>query len=452
MAGMALGPIASGLPKDLVQNLVEAEREPIKQMESRKANEQAKLKLVQDLNSKITGISGTVKDLTRFRTFRDLMAVNPKPELMDVAVDKNVAEPGSYQIQVEQLAGHSSMISTGVETPDKTEVGAGYFKYKLPNGETKEIYVDPENSTLENMAKLINNQKDLELNAIVVNDGTGSDNPFKLIVSHTKTGEVNDAEFPDFYFLDGDQDFSMEKDRAALNSKLKVNGFDVEFEGNKITTLFPGVTIDLKDIAPGKEFTLKIETDSKSVKGKVEAMVGKINEVLGFIQSQNKLDEKSDTKKTLGGDLTLQTLEYKVRQLVQTPMMTESGPLRAAQLGMQFNRDGMLEFKGDKFESALAKDFDAVTQFFVGVTDAGDGFANQLDATVRNMTRSGGVVNSRVEGIKHRISDIDRQIDMKERAIAKTEQALKDKFSKLEGTISKMKAQQGQMQQALGGG
>ncbi len=452
MAAISLGPIASGLPKDLVQRLVEAEREPIRQLEERKKSEENKLKLAQDVSTKVKDISASVKDLTRFRSFRDLMPVNPRPELMDVSVDKNVAEPGAYQVEVVQLAGRSSMMSNGFPDPDETQVGAGYFSYTLPSGDEKEVYVDPENSTLNGIAKLINNQRDLDLNAIVVNDGVGEDSPWRLIVTHNKSGEMNDAEFPSFYFLDGDEDFFLDKERIAQNSVVKVNGFEVEFEGNKIASLLPGVTLDLKDAAPGKEFTLKIQEDVKSIRGKVEAMVQKLNEVLGFIQNQNKLDEKSDTRNTLGGDVTLQTLEFKVRQLVQTPLGTEYGPIRMADMGVMFNRAGLLDFNGDKFEALLNKNFGAVSQFFVGLEDGGDGFANQLSNTAQSMTRQEGVVQSRVDGIQRRIRDIDRQIENKERQIATTERALKEKFAKLESTMAKLKSQQASVQGALGGG
>lgn len=452
MPSISLGPIASGLPKDLVQRLVEAERQPIQKLEERKQNEEAKLKLTQDLSGRINDISNTVKDLTRFRSFRDLMAVNARPDIMDVAVDKNTAEPGSYQVEVVQLAGQSSMMSNGFTDPDDVQVGAGYFSYETPSGETKEVYIDPDNSTLNDIAKLINNQRDLDLNAIVVNDGTGSDEPFRLIVTHKKSGEANDAEFPDFNFLDGDEEFYLEKERPAQNSKVKVNGFEVEFEGNKVTTLLPGVSIDLKDAAPGKEFTLKIQEDTKSIKGKVEAMVAKLNEVLGFIQTQNKLDKDSNTKNSLGGDITLQTLEYKVRNLVLNPIPTEYGSIRMADLGIRFNRNGLLDMDSGKFEKIINENFGAVSQFFVGLEDGGDGFANRLDANVRGMTRPEGVVQSRVDGIKRRIKDIDHQIEMKERQVASTEQNLKDKFSKLEGTIAKLKAQQASVAGTLGGG
>jgi flagellar hook-associated protein 2 len=181
-------------------------------------------------------------------------------------------------------------------------------------------------------------------------------------------------------------------------------------------------------------------------------MVGKINEVLTFIQNQNKLDKDSNTRNTLGGDITLQTLEYKVRQLVQTPLNTEYGPVRMADLGIQFNRSGLLDFQGEKFEKALTKNFGAVSQFFVGLEDGGDGFANQLDISVKQMTRQEGVVQTRVDGIKRRIRDIDQQIEMKERQVARTEQQLKTKFANLEGSIAKLKAQQASVAGVLGGG
>lgn len=447
-----MGSMASGLPKDIVQRLVEAEREPIRKLESRKKDEESKLKLVQDLSKRVGDITTSLKDLTRFRSFRDLMPVNSKPELMDVTVDKNTAEPGAYQIEVVQLAGQSSMMSNGFADPDDTQVGAGYFSYELPSGEVKEVYIDPDNSTLNGIAKTINSQRDLDLNAIVVNDGTGEENSWRLIINHKKTGETNDAEFPEFYFVDGDEDFFLEKERIAQNSKLRVNGFEVEFEGNKITTLLPGVTIDLKDAAPGKEFTLKVEEDTKSIRGKVEAMVQKLNEVLTFIQQQNKLDKDSNTRNTLGGDITLQTLEYKVRSLVTTPLETEYGAVRMQDLGVVFNRGGTLDFNGEKFEKIMAENFGAVSQFFVGLEDGGDGFASRMENTVKGMTRDDGVVRSREDGIKRRIRDIDRQIEMKERHIEKVEQTLKEKFARLEGTIANMKAQQAQVAGALGGG
>jgi flagellar hook-associated protein 2 len=452
LPAISLGSMASGLPKDLVQRLVEAEREPINKLQARKADEQARLKLVQELSTKVGDISSALKEVGRLRNFRDLMITSGRPDLIDVTVDKGAADPGAYQLEVLQLAGRSSMMSNGLPDANETQVGAGYFSYTMPSGENREVYIDPESSTLNGIAKIINNQKDMDLNAIVVDDGSGSDNPWRLIVTHKKSGEVNDAEFPNFYFIDGDEDFYMDEEKPAQNSKLKVNGFNVEFEGNRITTLFPGVTLDLKDAAPGKEFTLNVKEDTKSIKGKIDGLVQKLNQVLSFIQNQNKLDKDSNTRNTLGGDVTLQTLEYKLRALVQTPVDTEAGPIRLGDLGVTFNRSGLLDINADKFEKLMNQDFTAVSQFFTGIDDNGEGFGAMLESTMSAMTRAEGVVQSRVDGIKRRIKDIDQQIEMKERQVENTEKALKDKFARLEGTIANLKSQQAQVAGALGGG
>lgn len=451
MASISLGSMATGLPKDLVDRLIDAEREPIRKLEARKKNEDDKLKLAQNLSNRITEAQSGVNDLTTYRSFRDLKAVNARPEILDVSVDKNTAEPGNYQIEVTQLAGRSSMMSNGFADTNDTQVGAGYFSYDLPNGETKEVYIDPENSTLDGIARLINSSRGLDLNAIVVNDGTGSKEPFRLIVTHKNSGEANDAEFPSFYFVGGDVDFYLESERMAQNSVVKVNGFPVEFEGNKITSLLPGVTLDLKDAAPGKEFTLNIVEDNKSIKGKVETMVNKLNEILKFIQDQNKLDKDSNTRNTLGGDVTLQTLEYKIRQLVTTPRPTDQGTYRIADFGVQFGRDGLLALNGDKLERSLNENFSAVSDFFVGTVDGGEGFGAELKNSFQSMTRTDGTINSRVEGIKNRIKDIDKQIEMKEKQVQTTADSIRDKYARLEGTISKMKSQGGSLA-GLGGG
>ena len=130
------------------------------------------------------------------------------------------------------------------------------------------MFIDEDSNTLHGIAAKINRQKDLELKAMVVNDGSGEDESWRLIVTHNKSGEANDAEFPTFYFVDGDEDFYMDEERGAQNAIVKVNGFDIEFESNRIDSLIPGAILDLKEAAPGKEFTIKIVKTAKKLKRK----------------------------------------------------------------------------------------------------------------------------------------------------------------------------------------
>ena len=133
-----------------------------------------------------------------------------------------------------------------------------------------------------------------------------------------------------------------------------------------------------------------------------------------FIKEQNTLSEKSDTSSTLGGDLTLQTIESRLRSAIFTPIQTEKGPMRIGDLGITYQREGHLKFDSAKFESALAADYKRVAQVLTGIyspTGKTDGFIDNLEkTTMQLLANPNGALVTRSRGLKSNISQIDRQI------------------------------------------
>ncbi len=444
--GISFGSINSGLPKDIVQQIVEAEKIPIKQMEARKEKVENKKNLVGQLTTLIESMRGEILKNKTERSLREIAINTGDAGNVAVTADKNVALPGKHNLEVLQLAQKASAITNGVEDKDKTYLGVGYIRAVMPNGEEKEIYVDQEHANLTGIAKLINGDADLGMKATVVNDGKGEDEPWRLMVSLTETGDDNGAEFPYLYLVDGEEDLYFDQERPAQDAKVKLDGFEIEVPSNKVTDLIPGLTIDLKKAKPGEEINLEVTEDVAKIGGKFTSLIDNINNVLKFIKEQNTLDDKSDTSKTLGGDLTLTTIESKIRNAIFTPIMTDSGPMRMGDLGVTFQRDGLLKFDQAKFETIISKDYKAVSQTLTGKYDpvAGKtvGFMDLLDETARNLTSPpNGVLPSRKSGLQNQISQIDRQIQTRERLIARKEEVLKTKFARLEETISRIKGQ-----------
>ncbi|MFP5458266.1 MAG: flagellar filament capping protein FliD, partial [Bacteriovoracia bacterium] len=300
--GISFGSINSGLPKDIVQQIVNAEKIPIQAMEARKGKIQNKQALVGQLTKLVEGMRGEILKNKGARSFRE-MKVQGGSDNVQITADKNIAEPGKYQLEVLQLAQKSSAITNGVEDKDKTYIGVGYIRAVMPDGEEKEIYIDENNATLSGIAKVINEQSDiLGMRANVVNDGSGSDEPWKMVLSLNETGDAARAEFPYLYLVDGEVDLILENERPAQDAKVKLDGFEIEVPSNKITDLIPGVTIDLKKAKPGEEIGFEITEDIQAIGGKITSLVDNINNVLKFIKEQNTLNEKSDTSSTLGGD------------------------------------------------------------------------------------------------------------------------------------------------------
>ena len=50
-------------------------------------------------------------------------------------------------------------MTNGLPDKDKTSVGVGFLQYELPNGDVKDLYIDSDNSTLQDIAKLINSDE-----------------------------------------------------------------------------------------------------------------------------------------------------------------------------------------------------------------------------------------------------------------------------------------------------
>lgn len=444
--GISFGSINSGLPKDIVQQIVEAEKIPIQQMEARKGKISNKQALVGQLTSLVENMRGEILKNKNARSLRELAINTGDSTNIAVTADKNIADPGKYQLEVVEMAKKSSAISNGVEDKDKTYVGVGYIRAVLPNGDEKEIYVDEKHATLSGIAKLINGDSELGMRANVVNDGKGEDEPWRLMISMAETGDDHKVEFPYLYLVDGEVDLFFEQERPAQDAKVKLDGFEIEVPGNRVTDLIPGVTIDLKKAKPGEEITLEITEDVQKIGGKVSSLIDNINNVLKFIKEQNTLDEKTDTSQTLGGDSLLTTIEGRIRSAVFSTIQTDAGPMRIGDLGVTFQRDGLLKFDQAKFEAALSKDYKVVTQVLTGkyTLEGGktNGFIDVLDDSAKILlTQPNGVLPNRKGGLQSQIGQIDRQIANRQRLVQQKEEVLKAKFARLEETISRIQGQ-----------
>jgi flagellar hook-associated protein 2 len=452
--GISFGSINTGLPKDIVKQIMAAEKIPLQRMEARKAKYNDKKKLVDELINILSTIKGDLYAQGDERSFNEFK-LNYNEDIVDITADKYTARAGSHQFEVLQLAQKSSAMTSGFENRDDY-IGVGFIQYKLPNGESQSVYVDSNSSTLDGVMKLINDDKTNGMNAKVIHDGKSEDKPWKLILALENTGDNMLAEFPYFYFVDGEKDFYVDQERPAQDAIVRLDGFEVELPANKASDLIPGLTIDLLKAAPGDEFTIKVEADVDKMTIKIQDLIEKINQALKFIIDQNTIDEKSDTSRTLGGDVTIQAIESRLRSIVFQTLKTEFGPVRLGDLGVRFQRDGLLEFDEEYFKNKLSSKGKMVKQFLTGYFDEDKnrvlGFIKTFTKNIEGFLRSpDGTLQNRKNGIKSNISQIDRQIESRERILEQKEKHLKDKFARLEATVNRLKSQ-GAGLAGMGGG
>lgn len=460
---LSFGGISSGLPPNIVDMIMQAERRPLKLIEDNKKNQEAKLELVKELRGYVTQLNTTSSALRSFAALRELKARSSNESILSVTVDKERAKPGVYTMKVEQLAKKASAISNSFPDKDYTEVGIGYLTFDV-EGEEQEIFIGEDNNTLEGIAATIN-AAELPVRASVVLNETVEDDEtiegYNLIIATENEGANQEFNFPNFYFMDGDQDFYFENEANSQNGRIVLDGFPITIRGNKLTQIIPGATINLLDADPNKNVSVIIEEDIEAVADKVSAFVEETNSMLGFFEKQFAVDAESDTSKMLSGDSGLQSLQYQLRKTLQDGIIDNEGKRQGlSAIGITFNRGGMLEFDRKQFLASANENFKLCSDIF-SVNDYienedGDkvkreGVAVKLTDKFRNILYGNGFIAMKEKGLKERIRNFDKQIDSAERRFKDREVQLKNKFANLEASMAKLKAQQSSMAAAIGG-
>ena len=454
--GLRFDPMGGGQFQQAIKQIMEAESQPVRQLEARKSREESRLKLFQEFKTKFASLEKSIADVSSFSKLRELKVdLGDGQNNVSVTVDKEKAQAGSYSIQIDDLAARTSVISNGFEDPDEKILGIGFVVMNLENGDSAEIFVDEEHGSLRGVANAINSRENSPVRASVIKDATDADEPWKLILTAKKEGLQNQIDFPEFYFLDGSSDLYIDDEKESKNAIVSIDGFPIELESNDIPDFLPGMNMHLKQAKPGQPFTITVSEDHQKVAGKVKALVDQMNQVLQFIVQQNTIDAKSDTRNTFAGDSGLQNIEFRLRNLMHEGFPAgnpETGDFRLVhmnQLGIEFDKTGVLTFKEEKFTKALEKDFEGIAQGISGAM----GFAFQLRNVVGNYTRPGdGLLSMREQGLRNRVTEIDRQIENKTRHLERRQQSLTEQFSRLQSSLAGMQQQQQYLSAAMGGG
>lgn len=435
--------MASGLPPNIVEQIIEAERIPVKQMENKKNQDEDKLKQLSDLSDKVTKIPKAVDELVGIKGFKNNIFKSGDENVISGIVDPDKVLPGSWQVEVLQLAKKAGVKSNGFADKDKTLLGAGYLKFETLQGE-KDVYVARNESTLEGMANAINRAQ-IGLSAQVVEFGPNPNEKYQLMITGLQTGRENDIEFPRVYLLDGDEDFEFTQSIKGQNAKIRLDGFAVEVPDNVAKDIIPGVNLELKQPNPDRPIVVTVREDYEVISGKIKEFVDSYNESLAWIQNQAKMSKDKSGRERLGpfgGDSLIRSVENRLRQAILTPQVdTGSKIQRINELGIEFNRSGTLNFNQEKFNKALTTTPHEVVKFLRGNLFS-TGFIPQIKNAVTSLINpANGPLGTRKKGIQDRIKQIDERIERKEAQLVKKEESLRRKFSDLETKMSKLQSQ-----------
>lgn len=187
--------LSSGINFDqLIQQVQDSQRQPVKTLQARQATYQKEIGTVQSVSTKLStllAVASSVNNPANFNT-NSVSAGNTSAGLsLLTATADSAATNGTYAVSVKQLAKASKLAAAGFVDQNATSVasGDGTFKFKVGNAGTEYSVTVSASTTLQTLRDSIN-AKGGTVTATIINDGTGS-NPYRLILTANESGQSN---------------------------------------------------------------------------------------------------------------------------------------------------------------------------------------------------------------------------------------------------------------------
>ncbi len=361
MAGItSVSGLMSGIKTDeLITQIMDLERRPIKQYEAQQSALQTKLAAYQEVNTRLGALRDAADTVARSSFFNSRLAT-VSHESVAAATAELGATPGEYSITVESVARAHQVRSQSYSDLNAPVLGTGTLTITA-GGRTTEIVVDSSNNTLAGLRTAINNANS-NIRASIIQDGESS---YRLLISSKETGTANALTLGGS--LAGGTAPVFQDLRAAADARVVLGSgataITVERSTNQVRDLIPGVRLDLLSASPGTPVTVTVDQDRATIVEGVKKLVDQYNQAIDFINSQFQFDSEKSVGGALLGDYTLRNAQADLLEVFGRSVPGLSG-VTLADVGVTTRADGKLALNADVLQEKLQSDPDSVMRIF----------------------------------------------------------------------------------------
>lgn len=441
----------------LVSQLMAVERRPIDQLQTKISNYQAKTSSWGTLSSLLSSFEGAA---AAFKNSLDRLSATPSDASVFSAIAGSQGIPGSYTVNVTQLAQSQNLVAAG-QTSATAAIGDGspttvVFEFGAISGGTlvggqysgasfvangsgsASVTIDSSNNSLEGIRDAINAAK-LGVTATIVNDGSSA--PYRLVLTGDSTGANSslrittsggDGSIDNLlaYAPDGVQ--NLLQTRATQDARLSVNGIEITSPSNTIAGAIQGVSLTLKNTTTVPA-TLVVSRDTTVINSAASDFVDAYNALATQFKSRSAFGTATSTGGVLAGDGTIRALQSQLHTIFTSP--ASGGTLTTlGQIGIAFQKDGSLRLDGGKLASAISSSFSDV----VNLVSSPSGFATRLEAWGKAALAPGGPVDTRIKSLNDYVKNYNAQVDRLENQMVALEKKYRKEYTNLNLLLSSM--------------
>jgi len=173
--------------------------------------------------------------------------------------------------------------------------------------------------------------------------------------------------------------------QSAQDSQIRVDGYPsgawISRSSNTIDDVISGVTLHLHDTTDETGEKITLTRDIQSVKDKMTSMVDAYNLAVVYIQEKTGFNNALKTGGVLMGDYVVST----IRSQIRTPLFAQTSGfiedidnfLMPGQIGLELDKDGVLNLNTNVFDEAIAEDYLGVLGL-IGADKTGSSNSNTI--------------------------------------------------------------------------
>jgi len=437
MATISSPGLGSGLDiNGIVSKLMAVEGRPLTALAAKEASYQAKISAYGAVKSALAGLQGAVNTLKTVGTYTGLTASSSNKEAATASVSGSPTS-ASYAITVTQLAKHHALRSTDPYTAATNTFTTGTLSIQIGSGTPVDVTIDSSNNTLAGIRDAIN-AANAGVTASIVNDGTN----YRLLLASKTLGSggaitvsVTDAGSGGTFALGNLASASLATTQNADDAALSINGLSITRSTNTIADAIDGVTLNLTGVG---STTVTVGKNRAAVVAAFDGFVKAFNDAKKQIDSVAKYDTETKKAATLTGDAAMRTIQSRLNQLLFTRVAGFGDIGTLSDLGVRLQKDGTLSLDTAKLTAALNDDALDVKGLMTQTTSGNEGVAVRFANALKSMLETGGLIDSRTQGVNASIKTLQKQYETMQRRLQDIEARYRAKFTALDSTIASL--------------
>lgn len=419
--------VGSGLDvNSIVTQLMNIERQPLTQLQTRATGLQTKLSAYGSVKSTLSGLQDAASKLLDNSGWKAKTFTSSNTALATGSASEN-ALATSFSLLVNNLAqvqsARSAAVTTGsaIGTGGRLDIQLGQWTgntFAPGSGSAISVAVD-DTDTLTQIATKINGAG-AGVTAVVVKTG-GND---QLLLRGNATGAVSGFQVKTFdgggtaitdgatgvgklaydYSISNSAFYGMTPTQAAQDASVEIDGIVVTSATNTVSDAVPGITLNLLTES-ATAATITVGGDTAAVKARLEAFQAAFNKVATTLADLTKYDTATKRAGALQGDSSAVGLQSVLRSMVGSGGPTGNAFGRLSDVGLELQRDGTIAINATKLDKAL-KNLPELNTFFTASTGSSstEGMARRFNTFIQQANGVDGSVSGRSKALQESVT------------------------------------------------